>query len=77
MKPEANKKKRPTPVGSGDLLGRILRWLIRRDITKALAAIERITDGTRRLDEQSAKLLDDAYHRLYIARERMRPNEKS
>ena len=56
------------------LLCRILRWLIRRDITKALQAIERITDDTRRLDEEAARHLDTAYERLYIARERMRHN---
>ena len=28
MKPEANKKKAPTPVGSGDLLDCVLDWLI-------------------------------------------------
>jgi hypothetical protein len=55
-------------------LGRIVRYFVRRDITKALKAIKSATRGAQLYDKEAVYRLDLAYLNLYIVRERMRPN---
>lgn len=61
-----------TVLRSIGVLCRIIRWFVRRDLTKALAAIENANTAEKYMPEQVKRNLEIAYAQIYAARLQMR-----